>query len=206
MDISQVSNVSINLTLYNMGEKFPSTDFYELEQELVKKAKTDDASFTILYNHYFPKIYGFVVKRTSHRETAEDIVSMVFTNAFTHLDTYEGKNCTFGAWLYKIATNKLIDHYRKEGKSFSISIDETFEMADESINLAGGVDGTISRGNIDKVLNVLPEKYQRIIYLKFFSELQNIEIAQALNISPNNVGVLLFRALKKFKKEYEKYV
>jgi len=56
------------------------------EVELIEKAKTNDQAFEILYNQYFPKIYGFVKKRTRAREAAEDIVSMVFMDAFTHLD------------------------------------------------------------------------------------------------------------------------
>ncbi|HBU07197.1 MAG TPA: hypothetical protein DEB09_03890 [Candidatus Magasanikbacteria bacterium] len=181
---------------------------HQTEIELVKRAKTDDEAFGILYNQYFPKIYGFVAKRIGQRETAEDIVSVVFTEAFVHLDGYEYKNCSFGAWLYKIATNKLIDHYRKEGKRKSVSIDGEFEIEviDESADQIVDTDRILSAKTVKVALSEVPAKYQKILSLKFFSELSNNEIAEVLGVSSNNVGVLLYRSLKKFKTHYEKYV
>lgn len=178
------------------------------EAELVEKAKTSDQAFEILYNQYFPKIYGFVVKRAGHRESAEDIVSAVFMEAFTHLDKYEHRNFSFGAWLYKIATNKLIDHYRREGKRKTVALEDELadSLPDHSANQEVNVDLAISSKTVNVVLAELPEQYQKILCLKFFSELSNNEIAAALEISANNAGVLLYRALQKFKKHYHKYV
>jgi len=178
------------------------------EVELIEKAKTNDQAFEILYNQYFPKIYGFVIKRTGAREAAEDIVSMVFMDAFTHLDKYEHRNFTFGAWLYKIATNKLIDHYRREGKRKTVALEDNLadSLPDEAQGQEVSVDLKLSCKTVSAVLAELPEKYQKILYLKFFSELSNNEIALALEISVNNAGVLLYRALQKFKKHYHKYV
>ncbi|MFA6427417.1 MAG: RNA polymerase sigma factor [Candidatus Magasanikbacteria bacterium] len=190
-----------------MEEQAEKRDILPNEAELVQKAKTDDAAFGVLYHHYFPRIYAFVVKRTSHRETAEDIVSAVFMNAFTHLESYETRSCTFGAWLYRIAANKVIDHYRKESTQKFVSIEDGMEIADTSFDMEVPIDLRIQSKKVQDALTKLkPPVYQKIVHLKFFSELSNREIAQAMEMSVNNAGVLLYRALKKFKKIYEAYV
>lgn len=178
------------------------------EVELIKRAKTDNNAFNMLYEHYFPKIYSFVIKRTGERESAEDIVSLTFTQAFVHLEKYECRSCTFGAWLYKIATNKLIDHYRKQSGKTTIPIEDYAEIEEEKNSdnsVKNNVDLGLQAKKVRLILKKMPSKYQKVISLKFFSELSNAEIAQAMDVSLNNAYVLLFRALKNFKKYYTQY-
>ena len=58
--------------------------------------------------------------------------------------------------------------------------------------------------SVQRVIKKLPQRYQEVIQLKYFSELSNIEVAEVLQISPNNAGVLLSRALKQFQTYYTK--
>jgi RNA polymerase sigma-70 factor (ECF subfamily) len=174
------------------------------ESELVKRAKKDEAAFTILYNHYFPKIYGYLFKRTGVKEITEDLVSETFLKIFTKLGEYEDRGFSFGAWVYRIATNKLVDYYRRTGrnKEMAVSAAENFENPDFSpLKEAERIQ---EKRKINAVLKKLPPRYQEIINLKYFAELETVEIARALKISPGNAGVLIHRALKSFAKEYKK--
>ena len=103
----------------------------ENEAEIVERAKTDEAAFAILYDHYFPRIYAYIFKRAGNRETAEDILSMTFLRAFTNLKRYQSRGFLFGAWLYRIATNNLMDHYRKHKDGAEMNLDEA------SLDVAG---------------------------------------------------------------------
>lgn len=168
----------------------------------------DNNAFDMLYEFYFPKIYSFVSKRTGDRESAEDIVSLTFTQAFVHLEKYQHKDSTFGAWLYKIASNKLIDYYRREGGKKIVPIDDNDTIESEicsAQSVKNDIDLDIQARNVRETLKKLPAKYQKIITLKFYSDLSNEEISQVMEISLNNVYVLLFRALKKFKKLFKQY-
>ena len=180
----------------------------EHEQELVERAREDDAAFVTLYDFYFPKIYAYVYKRCGHQQTAEDVVSIAFTKVFTGLGTYDAKSGSFKAWVYRIATNVLIDHYRKQGRRpKEAEIPEGYDIEHKDAERADDrVDRKIDRGRIEHVLKQLPEKDQEVLQLKFFAELSNIEIAQALGISANNAGVRVYRSLKAFKKQYQSYV
>jgi len=181
-------------------------NFLENEKELVNLARDDDQAFEQLYNHYFPKIYGYVFKRVGHHETAEDIVSKTFTKVFLNLKDYEHKGFTFGAWVYKIATNNLIDHYRSSSKKKDVvDIENIAEPEAPGMGIDEQVDQHQKSDHVRQLLKELPEKDQQIVSLKYFAEMSGVEIAGVLEITENNARVKLSRALNKFHQIYEKY-
>jgi len=177
--------------------------FLENEKELVESAKTNDADFGVLYDFYLPKIYGYIIKRTGNRETAEDLTSQTFLKAFSNLKKYQSKGHTFGAWLYKIATNNLIDYYRKVGKKQEVSLENSYNVEDEGSSPEELAHSNQEGQLVNLVLKKLSLKYQEVLHLKFFAELETAEIAETLNITPNNSRVLIYRALKNFRKFYD---
>lgn len=180
----------------------------ENEPDLIMHAKADDdRAFEILYDYYFPRIYSYILKRTGQRETAEDIVSGIFLKVFMNLKDYKpgSHKFSFAAWIFRIATNHLTDHYRKKGKREIVDIDG-IGLVDGNSDLEYGTDLLLEREAIRETLKRLPPKYQEVIQLKYFTELSNHEIAAVLGISVNNAGVLLYRALRKFQKNHQKYV
>jgi len=176
------------------------------EKELVERAKTDQEAFSQLYDYYFSRIFGYIFKRVGHRETVEDLVSEIFTKAFVNIEKFEYRGYSFGAWLYQIATNHLIDYYRKKAKVGEIELEEGINYEDEKIKPEEQVDLKQTNVLVKKVVEQLPDKYQEILMLKFFAELSNQEIARVVGKNPNHVGVMIFRGLKIFKKEFVKYV
>jgi len=188
-------------------EKESKKDMLTGEAEIVERAKNDDQAFEILYDFYFPKIYGYIFKRVGSFDAAEDLVSATFLKVFTGLAKYNNKGNAFGAWVYKIATNNLIDYYRKEGKNKKIDIDNMHNLRDEK-NADPGRNFALLQEKklVRKILKEMPENYLRVLYLKFFGEKETREIAGILQTNENNVRVLLCRALKEFNKIYKSYV
>lgn len=175
------------------------------EHDLIERAKTDEQAFAELYNRYFSELYGFMMKRFGNREVVEDLVSELFLKVFTNLSTYRPQGCSFRAWLYRVATNLLIDHTRKAVVRREKTVEEFPDVvdhgADEHEKYARSEEGEKVRA----VLKTLPERYQKILHLKFFAELSNTEIAEAVGDTANTVGVVLHRALKKFEEAYQTY-
>ena len=189
-----------------MREKIEKEDMLDNEREIVELAKHDDQAFEVLYDFYFPKIYGYILKRVGDFSIAEDLVSKTFLNVFTSLKKYQYKGYSFGAWIYRIATNNLIDHYRKSGRRKEVNIEDVKELKEEtSDTLNELVQHDQERKLVQETLRLLPEKYQEVLDLKFFAGRTTNEIAEILGTNENNVRVLLFRALKLFKEEYKKY-
>ena len=177
-----------------------------VEDALVEKAKTDEQAFTALYNQYLPRVYGYMMKRIGNKEATEDLVSMTFLKVFSNLKKYEKKGgVPFGAWLFRIATNNLIDYYRKHGKIKSVDIDAISEPKDEKLTAADEIQIEQDRAKVREVLKDVSSRYQEILNLKFFAEMSYEEIAETLGLTVNNSRVLVFRALKVFQKQYQKY-
>lgn len=176
------------------------------ELKIVECAKSDVHSFNQIYEYYFNRIYCFCINRLGSKESSEDITSHVFLEAVEQIHKFDTtKGIRFGSWLYKVAHNKIIDFYRKNRKSVIFDSDQFDNITSEDGN---NLDGLINKGQIKKqviiIVRELNPRYQEVISLRFFSELEIPEISSILNLNPARVSVLLHRALQTFKKKYLK--
>lgn len=169
----------------------------EKEQKLIEEAKQDSQRFAVLYDKYFDQIYRYVFRRVSDTNIAEDLVSQTFYDALSHLKGYEFRGYPFSSWLYKIAHNNVLKWYRQNSKN-TIDLSEAKELVDK-VNLVEQIKGKEEQSEMGKILNQLEEEDRELVRLKFFEEVSNIEIAEIMGISANNVGVKLYRALKRLK-------
>ncbi len=167
---------------------------------LAARARTDEQAFSELYGLYLDPIYRFILKRTGHVQTAEDLTSDIFHKVFLHLKSFDPHKASFRTWIYQIASNRIIDYWRIEGKKKTEDIEE-LQIVNENDNPARDIINEEEKRRIQSLLTVLPEKQQKVVTLKYFSELSYEEIADVMKISSNNVGVLLHRALKTLSKQ-----
>ena len=68
--------------------------------------------FARLYAEYLPKVYRFVRYRIEDEATAEDLTSVVFEKALVKFHAYESQRASFSTWVFTIARNTVIDHFR----------------------------------------------------------------------------------------------
>ncbi len=160
----------------------------------VRMSRGDDRAFEELYGRYFDPIYGFVKRRVGTQEIAEDLVSTIFLKAFASRSRFT--RGSFKAWLYCIANNTIIDYYRTK-KTCSMPSDELPDLPNGEPFVSDTIDNQHLRSILETAIARLDTRSQRVLQLKFFSELTNDEIAVALKISTNHAGVLIHRALKK---------
>lgn len=171
------------------------------ELALVERAKAGLKAFDVLYDYYFDRIYKYAVSRTYNEEVAEDIVSEVFLKAIEKIRTFDtSRNIRFGAWLYKTTHNLIIDKSKQ--------IRSTVSLEDIQVPMDAGMDRDIFRDIIQRqvaiTLSRLRPRYQQVISLRFYSELEFEEIAQIMNTSRKNIAVLFHRACRRFKKNFKK--
>jgi RNA polymerase sigma-70 factor (ECF subfamily) len=142
-------------------------------------------------------IQGFAL--TDNREVfCARRFAAVFLKVFTKIKAYNPDGGTFRSWLFTVATNTMIDYCRKSSVRLEITPEEMPEKIDVSQDHMKIFQQLEDKVLIRNILDQLSVKYQKILHLKFFAELSHIEIAEIMNISPNNVGVLVHRALGKF--------
>jgi RNA polymerase sigma-70 factor (ECF subfamily) len=135
------------------------------------------------------------------REVAEDVTSSVFMKALRSFDRYDARRASPRTWLLRIARNAVTDHLRalKRKGSLHVSLDR---IPDLVANVPSAEERVLKQERIQRLLNgsqVLRKADQDILSLRFGSGLQNAEIAEHLDISPNAVAVRLHRALKRLK-------
>lgn len=173
----------------------------ELESQLIESAKTDGDAFAQLYDFYFPRVYAFTMSKVSDRELAEDIVSEIFMKVLDNLPKYQDRGLPFTAWLFTISRHVIFDHYAKRQKQQSVPLEENLDQRDDDAERSPTHTAAHSElsEQVRAVMAKLPERDLTIVQLKFFAGLNNREIAATLNLSESNVGIILFRVLRKMK-------
>jgi len=177
--------------------------FYMLdgEKKLISDAvKGRPSAFGSLYDHYHSKIYRFVLVKVSHREEAEDLTHQVFLSAWQNIATYKYRGSPFGSWLYQIARNKIIDHYRAKRPAVELenADEEYFLSSDEDLD--SSIDASLNMEQVMSAIRELKPLYQDVIIMRFVEELSPKEVAAALGKTEGAVKLLQHRALKELKK------
>lgn len=171
------------------------------EEELVDNTVLDGDSFESFYTKYFPKIYRYVYYRVQDSHEVDDIVSIIFEKAITRSTTYQSHKGSLTPWLYAIARNTINDYFRYKQRSARILNDMIIHS--ELVDYHLPEDKIIKReryGELYDALNSLSEREHYILRLKFGSRLTNRRIAKYTGLTESNVGVIIYRAIRRLKK------
>jgi RNA polymerase sigma-70 factor (ECF subfamily) len=180
----------------------------ELQQELklIEMAQRQPERFGVLYDRYYRQIFLFVYKRTGEEELAADLVSQVFLKALMNLPKYQYKGVPFSAWLYRIASNEVSQHFRDKKGDRVVSIETKSAvkaLRDLSENMDDGEAEKLIRTMMETIREMDPEDVQ-IIELRFFEGRPFLEVGYILGITENNAKVRVYRILERVKKKMEK--
>ena len=176
-----------------------------LADELVHVARAidDPAAFAALYDHYFPRVYNYVRYRVQDPVLSDDLTADVFERTLAHLDTYRPDRAPFGAWLFSIARHVITDHFRAQSRRRWLSFDGLHRQASpdpapEQIAAANTV-----RARLLAAVGELPDRERDVLALKFAASLTNRQIAQLTGLSESNVGVILYRSLRRLRDQLQ---
>ena len=157
-------------------------------------------NFEAAYKSHSNAIYKFLFWRTHDTQLSEDLTSATFEKAWASRRSFRGGSEQ--AWLYRIARNILIDHWRKKKELF---VDDADSMQEEMGPNAGElIDKKTQLEGLRKALDQLPEDMRSVITLRFIEGQTCRQVATSMNLSESNVRVIQYRALKKLK-EYLKW-
>ncbi len=129
---------------------------------------------------------------------AEDLLSQTFLNAWDAFDTYKPRGFPFSTWLYRIAHNLVVDHYRKREERSVISLDDPagqkVPSKDPSVPSQG--ERALVKQSLRSAISHLTENQQQVIILKFIQGLDIHEIAYQMGKTDGAIRALKFRALQ----------
>ncbi|NTW53216.1 MAG: sigma-70 family RNA polymerase sigma factor [Chlorobaculum sp.] len=178
------------------------------DQELVSRALADKQLFAAIVQRYEEALLRYIVRQGCRdKGQAQDVLQEVFIKAYLHLNDYD-TSLPFSSWIYRIAHNETISHFRKEkNRPLVLEIgadDEFFGKIADDLGFSRQETGQYHDTDIQAALQALEPRYRDIIVLKFFEEKSYDEISDILQMPQGTVATLINRAKKKIKSYMEK--
>jgi RNA polymerase sigma-70 factor (ECF subfamily) len=153
-----------------------------------------------LYEEHVWSVYGFFGYRVGSRADAEDLTQLTFERALRAWSRFDPERASARTWLMAIASNLLIDHYRRDRSSSQDPIED--HVSRSELVTTGGTDLGLSP-EIGAALNELNERERTLIALRFGGGLKGPEIAELTGLSLANVQQIISRSLRKVRAELE---
>ena len=164
----------------------------------VNKAKQgDNEAFGLIYDQFAQRIFSYVRQKVQDRQQAEDILQDVFVKAYRGLPTLSEEGLNFSAWLYKIASNTVNDHFRKSYRSPGLEPIENHQDLASPVSVEKDLVLKDDNEKLKQALFLLPENYREVLQLRYIEDLTLAETAKILNKSNLAVRLSQHRALKK---------
>jgi RNA polymerase sigma-70 factor, ECF subfamily len=162
----------------------------------------DRPPFEDLYRDYLGRIYAFVRAQVGFSSDAEDITAQVFMNAYQAYARFEPRNTTPAAWLFRIARNATLDHFRAQGRRDRLrrTIERQPVAEDDP---AGQAEDRIQYRALLARVAQLPERQREAISLRH-SGLSFDEVGKLIGCSEDAAKMLYHRALKALKEAVQK--
>lgn len=169
------------------------------EIAIIKKCQAGNREdFALLYDAYVNKIYSFIYFRTQHKETAEDLTSRAFMKALEKIKSFNPELGNFSAWLYRIARNSVIDHYRTKKNETDIA--DIWDLSDGQ-DIERDIDTKEKLKAVDAYLKTLKSEQREIIIMRVWQGMSYLEIAEVLGRSEASCKMTYLRAIARLKQE-----
>ena len=179
----------------NDSDKDHKPDEQEVQRLVSACQNGETKSFGKIYDFYIDSVYRYVYYRVN-QEDVEDVVEDVFVRVWENIDKYVPGEHPFSAWLFRIAHNLVVDHYRKTRKHISLRENLPKHIIQSDDDPADWASTKLNQTFVREALVELKEVYQQILVLKYLSGFENKEIARIMDMNEGNVRILQYRALK----------
>ena len=193
MDSSVIFN-----TVQRLDSCVEKTRRNQLNEKCDNETKSMEAAIAGLFEEYYDKVVRYIYIRISDQPEAEDLAGEVFLKALKSMGSYRGSAEQLRFWIFKIARNIIIDHYRKMSKRKTVNLDDV-EIAD-STNVEEMAEQRLQIGELTKAMKQLTEAQQEVIGLRFFAGLSSAETAQILGKSSGAVREMQCDAIQRLRK------
>jgi len=181
------------------------------DKVLVEKTlEGDQGAFEMIIRKYQTAMFNYVGRMTGDRELARDLTQDIFVKAYSSLHTYRPQ-FKFSTWLYKIASNTMIDFWRKK-RIPAFSVDQysqqedrpDFQIPDSSPSITARYEVTQLRQRIEEVLKRIPAAMRELFIWRHINELSYEEIAEVKGIPVGTVKNRVFQAKEMIRRELER--
>ena len=162
-----------------------------------------DAQFEQLYRSHYRRVHGLCRQLLGRSGSADDATQEVFMRAYRAFDRYDPGQ-PFAGWILSIANHYCIDVVRrraKETRLFDATGVEQVEMESADVSALDALVTSERAAEVKAAIASLPDKQRVPLVLAYYEDASYDEIAAALGITRNHVGVLLLRAKRALRRE-----
>jgi RNA polymerase sigma-70 factor, ECF subfamily len=171
-----------------------------LPARIVRWISRDEVDWDEVYAEQMPRVLNFFRYRCGSLAEAEDLTSITFEKAWRGRDRYRRDKGGFSTWLFTIARNAAVDHYRAR-----VPVMPLDEAAAVAAGAATPEDESALRSDaarLSVLLKTLSDRDRDLIALKYGAEMTNRDIARATGLSESNVGTILYRAVQALRERW----
>jgi RNA polymerase sigma factor (sigma-70 family) len=195
----------------HVASEAATADHLEEEQRLVEEAQRGnlDAMRPIFERYASPLYAAVILPRLGDSVAAEEVLRDTLATAVEKVGMFRWQGKSIYPWLRQIAVNKVYDVHRQSKRSQRLADAMAVEVpmttgpeAQADAQLMVEEERRLNRVRIDDTLALLSERYREAIRLRLVDELPREECARLMGITVGNFDVLLFRAVRAFRKQF----
>lgn len=166
------------------------------DNALMLKVKDGDLDkLGLLFERYHRRLYHYFYRLTNRRDVSEDLVQSVFERILKYRSTYTD-NGSFTTWIFRIARNLQIDHYRRHEKDKEVDLFDDWEQLEGDGFESEHKQQSRKMKMLKKALDQLDDTKKQTLVLSRFQGFKYKEIAEIMDCSESAVKVRIFRAIR----------
>ena len=175
----------------------------DVRRLVVRAQQGDRQALEELYLMHFDRIYSYLQMTVGNRHDAEDLTNQTFVKMLESIDRFQWRKVPISAWLFRIAHNLAMDHFRSrrrwqpEEEPPEPEGSEERSAEEEALHVIG-------RQSMLELIDDLSQDQQQVLTLKFVFNFSNAEAAEILGKTEGAIKSLQHRALASLQRQLSK--
>lgn len=176
----------------------------DLDEQVLARAKGYDLdALAAIYDCYESRIYSYIYHRVGDANIAQDLTAQVFLRMLEAIQNDQAWRSSFSGWLYRIAHNLVIDHYRRRGRSSQVSYEELPLPAAPTEDPERVAEERLTAEILREAINRLTEEQAQVVTLRFLEGWNIADVAAAIDKTEGAVKALQYRAVMSLRRLLE---
>lgn len=178
----------------NTDQNTPISELTE-EQLLNEAIRYNEAALGELYDRYEAKIYSYIYRRTGDQVLSEDLTAQVFLKMLEAIRKSNAWHSSFSGWLYRIAHNLVVDHFRRRDRQKQIPIDDAPILVATEHNPVKTSELNLNAEYLRGAIQRLTDEQAEVVSLRFLEGYSINEVAKLMDKTEGAVKALQYRAV-----------
>ncbi len=172
-----------------------------VDRQIYERARALDAdALATIYEKYADRIYRYIYHRVGDQDVAEDLTALTFTKMLEAIHSGREWRSSFSGWLYRIAHNLVVDHFREKGRAHHVSLDTGLPLHATDRDPFEEAVRSVRHDVLRAAISRLTEDQATVIVMRFLEGYSIAEVAQALGKTEGAIKALQFRAVERLRR------